>query len=101
LLSDTISCDTSGDQARRGRTRSRGPRDRRDMKQEIQLGLEDAYQGTTQRLSIKQDGHARTVDVRIPPGVTDGSRVRVAGEGEMGTGGAQSGDLYLRIRVAP
>jgi DnaJ-class molecular chaperone len=41
------------------------------------------------------------VDVRIPAGVGDGSRVRIPGEGEMGTGGAQSGDLYLRIRLAP
>ena len=53
------------------------------------------------RLSIKHDGHARTVDVRIPAGVGDGSRVRVAGEGERGTSGAASGDLYLRIRLAP
>jgi DnaJ-class molecular chaperone len=54
-----------------------------------------------QRLSIKQDGHARTVDVRIPPGVAEGSRVRVAGEGEQGTDGEQAGDLYLRIRIPP
>ncbi|MBI3492089.1 MAG: J domain-containing protein, partial [Acidobacteria bacterium] len=63
--------------------------------------LEDAYHGTMRRLSIKHDGHARTVDVRIPAGVGDGSRVRVTGEGEHGTSGAQSGDLYLRIRLAP
>ena len=53
------------------------------------------------RFSINQDGQTRTVDVRIPPGVGDGSRVRVAGEGTPGAGGAQAGDLYLRIRVAP
>ena len=53
------------------------------------------------RLSITHDGQARTVDVRIPAGVSDGSRVRVAGEGERGSGGAKSGDLYLRIRLAP
>ena len=41
------------------------------------------------------------MDVRIPAGVGDGSRVRIAGEGEPGTGGAQAGDLYLRIRLAP
>jgi DnaJ-class molecular chaperone len=34
-----------------------------------------------QRLQLRHDGHARTVEVRIPAGVTDGSRVRVAGEG--------------------
>ena len=73
----------------------------RDVEQELELGLEDAYHGTTRRLSMTHDGQARTVDVRIPPGVGDGSRVRVGGEGEHGTGGAQSGDLYLRIRLAP
>ena len=85
--------------ARPGRTRA--ARQGRDFEQEIELGLEDAFRGTTKRLSIKHDGQARTVDVRIPAGVSDGSRVRVAGEGEHGSGGAQSGDLYLRIRLAP
>jgi curved DNA-binding protein len=77
------------------------PRKGRDVEHELELGLEDAYHGATRRLSIKLDGHARTVDVRIPPGVGDGSRVRVSGEGEHGAAGAQSGDLYLRIRLAP
>jgi DnaJ-class molecular chaperone len=86
--------------ARAGAGRGR-PRKGRDVEHEIELGLEDAYHGVTRRLSIKLDGHARTVDVRIPPGVGDGSRVRVTGEGEHGAAGAQSGDLYLRIRVAP
>jgi DnaJ-class molecular chaperone len=86
--------------ARRGRGRPRGSRVGRDVEQEIELGLEDALRGATRRLSIKHDGHARTVDVRIPPGVADGSRVRVAGEGEHGTGGAPSGDLYLHVRLA-
>ena len=80
--------------------RGRGPRHGRDVEQEIELGLEDAYHGAMRRLSIKHDGHARTVDVRIPPGVGEGSRVRIAGEGETGSGGGQSGDLYLRVRLA-
>jgi curved DNA-binding protein len=87
-----------GRRTTRGRTRARKGR---DVEQEIQLTLEDAFRGTTRRLSIKHDGHARTVDVRIPPGVSDGSRVRVSGEGEHGLGGAAAGDLYLRIRLAP
>ena len=82
---------------------SRGPRARqgRDVEQSVELSLEDAFHGAMRRLAIKHDGHARTVDVRIPPGVGDGSRVRVAGEGEHGVGGAASGDLYLRVRLAP
>jgi DnaJ-class molecular chaperone len=82
----------------RGRSRTRPGR---DVEHEIELTLEEAYHGTTRRLSLKHDGHARTVDVRIPAGVGDGSRVRISGEGETGTGGAASGDLYLRVRLAP
>ena len=73
----------------------------RDIENEIELPLEDAYHGSTQRLSLRHDGHARTVDVRIPAGVVDGSRVRISGEGEQGLGGAAAGNLYLRVRLAP
>jgi len=83
--------------ARGGRTRQRAGR---DVEHELELTLEDAFHGTTRRLALTHDGHARTVDVRIPAGVGDGSRVRVSGEGEHGVGGAASGDLYLRVRLA-
>jgi DnaJ-class molecular chaperone len=86
----------------RGGPRARGrQRQGRDVEHEIELTLEDAFHGTMRRLSLKHDGHARTVDVRIPAGVGDGSRVRISGEGESGSGGAASGDLYLRVRLAP
>ncbi|HKH72640.1 MAG TPA: DnaJ C-terminal domain-containing protein [Vicinamibacterales bacterium] len=73
----------------------------RDIENEIELSLEDAYNGTTQRLALTQDGHRRTVDVRFPAGVVTGSRVRVSGEGEQGVGGGQAGHLYLRVRLIP
>jgi molecular chaperone DnaJ len=41
------------------------------------------------------------LEVKIPEGVRDGSRVRAAGEGGAGTGGGARGDLYLRVRVTP
>ena len=89
------------DGGRRGRgSRGRAARQGRDVEHELELGLEDAFHGTTRRLSMTHDGQAKSVDVRIPAGVGDGSRVRVAGEGEHGVGGAKAGDLYLRVRLA-
>ncbi|HEU4686762.1 MAG TPA: DnaJ C-terminal domain-containing protein [Vicinamibacterales bacterium] len=88
-----------------GSREPRGARGRRrpgrDIENEIELNLEDAYHGATRRLLLRHDGQAKHVDVRIPAGVTDGSRVRVSGEGEQGVGGAESGHLYLRVRLAP
>jgi molecular chaperone DnaJ len=43
----------------------------------------------------------RTINVRIPPGVEDGQRIRLAGQGEAGLRGAPSGDLYVTVHVKP
>jgi curved DNA-binding protein len=83
---------------RSGRARTRGGR---DVEHELDLTLDEAYHGTTKRLALSHGGPPRTVDVRIPAGVGEGSRVRVASEGEPGTGGGPAGDLYLRLKLAP
>jgi DnaJ-class molecular chaperone len=85
----------------RGRARARQPRKGEDIEHPFELDLEDAINGSVQRLQLRHDGHARTVEVRIPAGVTDGSRVRIAGEGGRGAGSAASGDLYLRVQLKP
>ena len=82
------------------------PRRGSDIEGDISVTLEEAMHGTTRPISLqmlnRQTGIAetQTFQVRIPPGATDGRRIRVPGQGEPGTGGAPAGDLYLRVRHA-
>ena len=73
-----------------------------DVEHDIDLSLEEVLKGTTRLLGLSQaggKGPPRKVEVKIPPGVREGSRVRVAGEGA--GGGRSKGDLYLRVRISP
>jgi curved DNA-binding protein len=69
-----------------------------DAEGDVELTLGEVLRGTTREVSV--GGSKRRVEVKIPPGVREGSRVRVAGEGGKGPGGRR-GDLYLRVRIAP
>ncbi len=87
-----------------GRTRVRSaPRKGNDMEQPVEITLEEAFNGTQRTFSIvdSQSGEARTVEVKIPTGATEGLRVRIAGKGEPGLAGASAGDLYLIVNIKP
>ena len=84
-----------------GRARPPRPHRGHDLESTVDLTLEEASTGTTRRLVMERDGKERTVDVRIPAGVKDGARVRVAGEGAPGGAGGGAGDLYLTVRLRP
>lgn len=72
----------------------------RDQEVEIEIPLEDAAKGASRSMVLDDPGHGRKqYDVTIPKGVTEGSRIRLAGQGEPGHG-AEAGDLYLRVKIA-
>ncbi len=68
-----------------------------DIEYPVEVTLEEAYHGASRLLSF-EDG--RRLEVKIPPGVKDGSRVRISGKGRQGRGGAR-GNLYLVLSVKP
>lgn len=86
-----------------------GPsRDRRgsDIEGDILVTLEEVMHGAIRSISLQMSEantgkiETNTFQVRIPPGVTEGKRIRVPGQGEPGRGNAPAGDLYLRVRHA-
>lgn len=78
-----------------------------DQRAAITIDLVTAHQGGQRTLTIQApaaDGGAsrsRKLNVRIPPGVTDGQHIRLRGQGEPGSGGAPSGDIILEVDIAP
>ena len=90
----------SGGRARggwQGRTQA-PPMKGEDVEYPVQVTLAEAYTGTTRVLQM--DGaERRRLEVKIPPGVREGSRIRMAGEGSPGFGGGPKGDLYLVVAM--
>jgi curved DNA-binding protein len=76
----------------------------RDIEGDILVTLEEAMRGAVRTVNVRHPaGRAvktETHQVKIPPGVTGGQKLRVAGRGEAGSGGGAAGDLYLRVQLA-
>jgi DnaJ-class molecular chaperone len=94
-----------------GRGRARTARRRRhkpppapgqDVERTVNLSFEQAVHGSNIEVDVTRDGQKRqTLDVKIPPGVEDGQRIRVKGGGMPGHNGGPQGDLFLRCSVRP
>ena len=91
-------------QARGGggeRQRRASPRGGPDLESRIEIDLSDAYRGAERRITVQSESGTRELEVRIPPGVMDGQRIRLAGQGAPGTAGGPPGDLYLVVAIRP
>ncbi|NBA95139.1 curved DNA-binding protein [Pseudomonas sp. R5(2019)] len=94
----------------RGHQRSAGRRGQ-DVEMELAVFLEETLAQESKKISFQVPqynaaGHrigdtTKTLNVKIPAGVSDGERIRLKGQGAPGVGGGASGDLYLIIRLAP
>ncbi|MDY0039170.1 MAG: DnaJ C-terminal domain-containing protein [Desulforhabdus sp.] len=99
-------------QARRGGPQQ-GPvwrQDGIDQEATVRISLEDAFHGATkpitlQMQSLTPDGRAsvqeRSYEVKVPPGILPGQKIRLSGQGGEGTGGGRRGDLYLKVEIEP
>src|SRR5947207_1333788 len=73
-----------------------------DVEADILVTLEEALHGSTRTVSLRRAGSNKVENyqVKIPRGVHEGQRIRLAGQGEVGARGGKSGDLFLRVRLA-
>jgi curved DNA-binding protein len=81
-----------------------------DHHAKVMVSLEDAYHGATRTITLQMprldaEGHVvtreRSLNVKIPKGVTEGQRIRLPGQSAGGIGGEPAGDLYLQIAFQP
>jgi molecular chaperone DnaJ len=111
----------------RGRGRRTRQQPGQDLESNVEISLEEAYNGTSRQINLQQEqpcaackgtgviqnlpcsacrgaGVVNSVvrlEVKVPAGVTTGSRVRISGKGQPGQNGGAAGDLYLNITVSP
>lgn len=112
-------------ESRRGRTRARSKG--QDAEAEMEISLEDAHRGGRHRITLQaaracptckgagtlngticatcrgtgQVVSPKTIEVNIPPGARAGSVIRIPKQGQPGAGGAESGDLFVKLQLKP
>ncbi len=69
----------------------------------ITVTLEDAYHGSTKQITLRDGatGESQTLHVKIPPGTTHGTKIRLAGQADRTKGSGPSGDVLLHIKLQP
>jgi DnaJ-class molecular chaperone len=126
LFGGNRSATGQADNQRRRSSRSRTTKGQ-DAEAEMEISLEDAHRGVRHRITLQgmracptcngtgtssgvvcttcrgsgQVLNPKTIDVNIPPGAREGSVIKVARQGQPGSGGAEAGDLYIKLKVKP
>lgn len=73
-----------------------------DVEHEIRVPFTTSIAGGQAEIAVRrQSGKVETIKLKIPPGIEDGKKLRLGGQGEAGPGGAKPGDLLVTVRVVP
>jgi curved DNA-binding protein len=75
------------------------PRKGADLIYELPITLPEAAFGAKKLLTFQRDGSLERVEVKVPPGISSGKRLKVSGKGQLGGRGRTPGDLYVRVQV--
>ncbi len=86
---------------RTGRRARSGPVKGQDVEAELDITLEDVHHGSEKSIQMSIGHEVKSLNVKIPRGISDGSRIRLKGQGREGIGGGEKGDLYLKLNVLP
>lgn len=84
----------------RGGFRS-APQKGADHEMELTVSFRDAAHGAEKLIAFRRNGQREELKIKIPAGVDNGSKIRIAGKGAQGDGGGTHGDLFLIIHVMP
>jgi curved DNA-binding protein len=72
-----------------------------DYDMEMKITFQEAFAGGEKRVAFSKGGVREELSVKIPPGIDNGARLRLAGKGGPGSGNGPAGDIYLNIAVQP
>jgi len=81
--------------------RPQRPQKGQDMVSDITITFEEAARGGEKRFSVQRPGGTEDTSVKIPAGIEEGKKLRLAGKGFAGPNGGPAGDLYFKVRIQP
>jgi curved DNA-binding protein len=82
-----------------GRHYANMPQKGQDVEYNLSISLEESVMGSDKKISLQMENRIEDINVKIPPGISSGKKLRLPGKGLAGYNGGQNGDLYLNINV--
>ena len=84
-----------------GRHYANMPQKGQDVEYNLSISLEESVMGSDKKISLQMENRIEDINVKIPPGISSGKKLRLPGKGLAGYNGGQNGDLYLNVNVMP